>query len=333
MDNSGGKDSEKGLQSSQTPKSAEAPLILLTVIFSVLIIVGLCFLTYINQAPIMQATPMPPGSPATTTPAPRPTSIGGYTFQQPLPTADTLNKQYLLAREAIRTRNYTLFSSVASSRILSYLDHPDTATSNPYLVLSNITSLDTDGNPVEAPVAHTPSELFSQLSAYEYSLWSPDESAITPARVEYNTILSDDGYPESVLLFYSTTRSSGLLGNGTVRFDYDGGQWKYGREEWDLTPTSTSPKGDAPSPNGKTIDITSTTPFTVTRISRGETVTWKSVYGMVFTYASSAENWDSGFLRGEDYTREFNSTGQYFYFVNLVKPFYAYKLRGVVVVE
>ena len=330
MDNSGG----KGMPpSSQSSKSAEAPLILPTVIMAALIVAGLLFLTFLNTAPALQATPVPTVPSAITTPTPRPTSIGGHAFLQPLPTADTLNKQYLLAREAIRTRNYTLFSSVASPRILQYLDHPDIATSDPYRILSNITSLDKGGNPVETPVAHTPSELFSQLSAYEYSLWSPDMSAITPAGVEYNTILSEDGYPESILLFYSTTRSSGLLGNGTVRFDYDKGQWKYGREEWDLTPTSKGPRGDAPSPSGKTIDITSTPPFTVTRISKGETVTWKSVYGMVFTYASSAENWDSGFLYGEEYTRAFNSTGQYFYFVNLVKPFYAYKLRGVVVVE
>ena len=244
-----------------------------------------------------------------------------------IPTLLALDSKYKKVQEAIASRDYEAFKSVASSERIWHIDNP-----------KKLINESVSGEAVYETLDPKGTANFERYSPYSILFKAPFAKDAFPIQViekEPSTrpdiILVDKEtnsktrikaivWKYTVELLYRTVDGYQDQGFGHVSFAWDNNDWKYNGEYWDLT-THTTPLelGDVGSASHTfNVDTTGACSPTSLDVKAGDTVSWQGVTGRIYSVPPSSDYWDSGFLYGDQFFKQFKSVGTYTYLIDQI---------------
>lgn len=261
------------------------------------------------------------------------------------PSVDELAKKYQLVRKSIEDRNYVAFKELVSTQRVWVIDNP-----------SKQSGLKKDG--VDQSVAIEPKgeENFVDNSVSGIVFNAPRLEDLIPINTKVRTsipeerslVIVDDKQNSTyrvvftpwkyvVDVFYKTKDSAADQGNGFVSFVYDKDKWVYNGEFFTVTPHATPRElGDLES-KGVVVEVLDMADSSKVRkeveINNGTAVKWVNVNGLVFSVGKPDKHWNSVFLHGDTFIKNFKTAGRYEYVVQIIDSGNVNRFEGVINVK
>lgn len=238
------------------------------------------------------------------------------------PTIEELDEKYKAVHESIEVRDYDLFKTVASTERIWHVENPKKLVNESSEGLPVYELLEPRG--ISNFVKYAPHSILLNAPKYEdifpiqildKTPSSRSDMLVVDPRTNEVTKVNLTVWPKAVELVYRTNIDNVDIGTGYIGFVWDGNDWKYNGERWQITPhKEPTTLGDTRIDSVEVALLDGSCMSESTTIKAGQAVQWRGISGRVYGISPN-EYWDSGTLYGDNFVKQFRIPGRYEYLI------------------
>jgi len=239
------------------------------------------------------------------------------------PTIDQLDRIYLLLRGAVVRRDKKALVNYLSQERLWYFENPrklGEETSQGQKVFLRDQSLSQDERIPEllymTPEVDQTKPIAIIKKSNDPGLLTPESFLFVDEATGVSQVILDLPWRYVVEVEYETKVGSKKPAGGKAIFVYDKTSWKYQGETWNFLSQETVTFGKEFKEGVVVHEIrlvdNRLSPKEL-KIKKGDSVVWKNITGVIYSYGLLSDNWNSPFLMNDNFVWSFDKEGSYSY--------------------